>query len=61
MENQLNEIEITSDDFEAYEQVRMSGVTNMFNVGNVEMLSGLNRKKILFIMQNYDEFSEKYG
>ena len=53
--------EITQDDFNAYEEVRESGVTNMFNVSVVSDYSGLNRKQIIAIMQNYETLYDKYG
>ena len=54
-------IEITQDDFQAYEDVRESGVTNMFNVSVVSDYSGLSRDKIITIMENYNTLAEKYG
>lgn len=54
-------MEITKDDFMAYEEVRQSGVTNMFMVSTVSDLSGLDRETILAIMDNYSELAEKYG
>ena len=54
-------IEITQDDFNAYEDVRESGVTNMFDVNTVSDYSGLNRKQIIVIMQNYETLYKKYG
>ena len=54
-------IEITQDDFQAYEDVRQSGVTNMFAVSTVSDYSGLSRDKIVSIMQNYGALNEKYG
>ncbi len=54
-------IEITQDDFNAYEEVRESGVTNMFDVSTVSDYSGLNRKQIIAIMQTYQELYDKYG
>ena len=51
---------VTKDEFEEYEKVRGSGVTNMFMVGVVEKISGLSKDKILYIMQNYDELKKKY-
>ena len=53
--------EITQDDFNAYEDVRESGVTNMFNVSVVSDYSGLNREQIIAIMSNYEILSIKYG
>jgi|TARA_B110000444_G_scaffold48783_1_gene44633 hypothetical protein len=52
---------ITQDQFDAYEDVRESGVTNMFNVAVVSDYSGLNRQEIMTIMKNYSTLQEKYG
>jgi len=52
---------ITQDEFDAYEDVRQSGITNMFNVSVVSDYSGLNRQQIMTIMKNYSELNEKYG
>ena len=54
-------IEITQEDFQAYEDVRESGVTNMFNTAVVSDYSGLGRDKIVNIMQNYSALKEQYG
>ena len=54
-------IEITQEDFEAYEDVRESGVTNMFNTAVVSDYSGLSRDKIVSIMQNYGALNDRYG
>ena len=54
-------IEITQDDFNAYEDVRQSGVTNMFNTAVVSDYSGLSREKIVSIMQNYGALNDRYG
>jgi hypothetical protein len=42
-----SKMEITKEQFQAYESVRQSGVTNMFDVRTVGMLSGLDRPTIL--------------
>ena len=52
---------ITQDQFDAYEDVRESGVTNMFNVSVVSDYSGLNRQEIMTIMKNYSTLQENYG
>ena len=52
---------ITQDEFDAYEEVRESGVTNMFNVSVVSDYSGLSRQQIMAIIKNYSELNEKYG
>ena len=60
-ENKLNKMEkITEEQFEAYEDVRESGVTNMFDVKTVGELSGLEKEEIMTIMQSYGELKEKY-
>ena len=52
--------EITKKEFQKYENVRMSGVTNMFDVRTVEYLSGLDRDTIFAIMKQYSELMIKY-
>jgi hypothetical protein len=51
---------ITEEEFESYEAVRQSGVTNMFAINTVEDLSGLSREKIFTIMNNYSKLKEKF-
>jgi len=53
-------MEITKDEFEAYEEVRASGVTNMFMISVVSELSGLDKEKIKEIMKQYSELNIKY-
>lgn len=55
-------IEITKEEFKAYENIRSSGVTNMFNVTMVISLSGgvLDKEKCLNIMDNYDGLYIKF-
>lgn len=53
-------IDITEEDFKAYERVRASGQTNMFAVGVVCDLSGLEREKVMTIMENYEKLVEEY-
>tara|TARA_B100002019_G_C20862705_1_gene400110 strand:+ start:89 stop:256 length:168 start_codon:yes stop_codon:yes gene_type:complete len=52
---------ITQEEFDAYEEVRQSGVTNMFNVSVVSDYSGLSRDKIITIISNYNTLAQKYG
>ena len=52
---------ITQEDFQAYEDVRQSGVTNMFAVSTVSDYSGLSKDKIISIMKNYSELNTKFG
>ena len=51
---------ITQEQFEAYVDVQMSGVTNMFDVKTVGELSGLEKEEIITIMKNYGQLKEKY-
>lgn len=53
-------MEITKEEFQSYEAVRLSGVTNMFAVNVVCDLSGLEREKVLEIMKTYEVLMEKY-
>ena len=60
-DNKLNKMEkITKEQFEAYVDVQMSGVTNMFDVRTVSDLSGLEKEQIMTIMTNYGELQDKY-
>ena len=52
---------ITQEDFDAYEDVRQSGVTNMFAISIVSDYSGLSKDKIVSIMKNYGALHDKYG
>jgi hypothetical protein len=56
----MNVEDITKDDFMAYEDVRTSGVTNMFAVSLVTELSGLEKDQILCIMKNYSALCDKF-
>ena len=51
---------VSKEDFLAYEDVRLSGITNMFDTRMVQELSGLDRETILDIMNNYGEYRKKY-
>jgi len=51
---------ITKEQFLAYEDVRQSGVTNMFNVKVVNEMSGLDRETIFEIMKGYGKLAKKY-
>ena len=53
-------IKISKEEFQAYEDVRQSGVTNMFMVTNVQGLSGLSKEKIIAIMKGYSGLVKKY-
>lgn len=51
---------ISREEFEKYEDVRLSGLTNMLDVSKVESLSGLSRDVIIQIMENYEELKEEF-
>ena len=51
---------ITKGQFEAYVKVQRSGITNMFAIDEVEAFTGLTRKEILTIMNNYGELKKRY-
>ena len=57
----IETVNVTQDEFDAYEDVRESGITNMFNVSVVSDYSGLSREKIIDIMTNYEILNNKYG
>jgi len=52
--------EISKSDFIAYETIRQSGITNMFDIVFVSKISGLSKEKILSIMKHYNELRDKY-
>ena len=51
---------ITKKQFNLYEMVRRSGITNMFDIKKVSELSSLNKKTILVIMKDYSKLAEKF-
>jgi len=51
---------ITKAQFERYEGVRRSGVTNMFAIKTVMAISGLTREQCNEIMSHYGELEKKY-
>jgi RNase adaptor protein for sRNA GlmZ degradation len=53
-------MEITKVEFQAYEDVRTSGATNMSMLSVIENLSGLDRDTIIEIQRQYYELCKKY-
>ena len=51
---------ITKEKFNAYKEVQMSGVTNMFAISLVSDLSGLEKDEIKDIMKNYDKYQQEF-
>ena len=52
--------DISKEDFKTYLEVQKSGVTNMFNLNAVSVLSGLDRDTIKGIMIHYNKLKEVY-
>ena len=52
--------QLTKENFEAYEVVRESGVTNMLDVNVVCSLSGLDRETVFAVLKNYSELNERF-
>ena len=52
---------ITRDDWIAYEEIRSSGVTNMWDVKLVCELSGLDKEQAMEIMKNYSKLKEQFA
>ena len=52
---------ITKEKVQKYENVRQSGITNMFDIHNVMNLSRLSREDCLDIMKNYEKYMEEFG
>lgn len=53
-------MKITKKQIQAYEDVRQSGVTNMFDVNKVCKYSGLGEEIIFEIMKHYSSLMKKY-
>lgn len=53
-------MEITKEQFEAYEKVRASGVTNMFAMDTVASFSGLKIEVVKEIMKTYGTLMQKF-
>jgi len=52
-------MDITKDEFDTYEDIRKSGLTNMFDIKNVMNMSGMSKDKIISIMENYDNLTKR--
>lgn len=50
---------VTENEFKAFEEVRLSGQTNMFDLSNVEALSGVDRETLKEIIKNYDKLKDE--
>lgn len=51
---------ITEDQFLRYEKVRLSNVTNMWNISLVSELADLTGDEVLEVIQTYGKLADKY-
>ncbi len=58
-----NETKINEEQMQAYEDIRQSGITNMFNVTAVIALSDglLTKADCIDIMHNYEKYIEEFN
>ena len=54
-------MKVSKEQMQAYEKVRQSGVTNMFDVRTVGELTGMSKEELLYIMSHYEALMEKYS
>lgn len=54
---------ITKKEFDKYEQIRLSGITNMFDLSRViaESNNILTKDKCIKIQKNFEELGKKYN
>lgn len=57
----MAELKVTAVEFGKYLAIQRSGVTNMFDIKVVKMLTGLSKEKILYIMEHYEELNAEYN
>jgi hypothetical protein len=51
---------INKEKFRMFENVRKSGITNMFDLKVVKELTGLSKDEIVNIMKNYSKYKKKF-
>jgi len=56
----MEKIKVTKEEFQRYENLRKSGVTNMWDIDFVMSVTWLSKEKVLYIMKNYKELSKLY-
>tara|TARA_R100001530_G_scaffold125792_2_gene94414 strand:+ start:3918 stop:4136 length:219 start_codon:yes stop_codon:yes gene_type:complete len=54
-------MKVSKHDFWNYAQLQEEGCINMCDVSSVVEITGLDRNKILMIMEDYDGYKELYG
>ena len=57
----MEDLKVTAVEFGKYLAVQRSGVTNMYDIKVVKMLTGLSKDKILYIMEHYAELNAEYN
>ena len=58
---ETSKVEVTKEQFQDYENVRVGGKTNMLDIRMVEALSdNLDRTTIITIIKTYSELMKKY-
>lgn len=57
----MEDLKVTAVEFGKYLAIQRSGVTNMFDIKVVKMLTGLTKEKILYIMEHYAELNAEYN
>lgn len=54
-------MKITKQEFQRYEKLRQSGITNMYDLETVISFTWLPREKVIYIMKNYSKlFKDLY-
>ena len=51
---------VNKQEFLAYEEMRLSGVTNVLDIKAVMMITGLEKPKIMYIFKNYSGLKKEY-
>lgn len=54
-------MEITKEQFEKYENIRVSGITNMWNIDLIRKYTDLTETQIFYIMKHFSSLKEKLG
>jgi len=52
---------VSATEFGKYLAIQRSGITNMFDIGLVQKLTGLSKPKIIYIMDHYAELNAEYN
>jgi len=55
----MNKEKITLEQFEKYENIRQSAITNMFNIKKVMKLSALSWEQVICIIENFEYLATK--